>query len=71
MRSLQSVPRIRRTVWDGASGDSINHFLNGAPPALEGFGSRVVEKGETPVGKPYQPAIDFQSAYRKAWGITN
>ncbi|WP_310963918.1 sugar ABC transporter substrate-binding protein [Nocardioides terrisoli] len=57
--------------WMGyAFADAINRYLNGAPQAPEGFGTRVVEKGEAPSSGPYAAALDFKAAYRKAWGLT-
>ncbi|WP_456696235.1 sugar ABC transporter substrate-binding protein [Aeromicrobium sp. P5_D10] len=55
--------------WVGwALADAANRYLNGAPQAPQGFGSRVVEKGEVPAGGSYVAGVDFKAAYRQAWG---
>lgn len=57
--------------WVGwALGDTINRYLDGAPLAPEGFGTRVIEQGQAPSGDSYEPAVDFKAAYLKAWGIS-
>jgi ribose transport system substrate-binding protein len=57
--------------WIGwALADSINRLLNDSPQVAEGFGARVIEKGENPADGAYQAKVDFQSAYKQAWGIT-
>ena len=61
----------RSSEWIGwALADSINRLLNNSPQVPEGYGSRVIEKGENPSGQAYQAKFDFQSAYKKAWGVT-
>lgn len=49
--------------------DSINRLLNDSPQVAQGFGTRVVEKGDSSA-ETYQAQVDFQDAYKQAWGIT-
>lgn len=57
--------------WVGwALADVANRYLNGAPQAPQGFGSRVVEKGDVPADGGYVAGVDFKAAYRQAWDVS-
>jgi len=61
-------------AWDGWAGvDALIRLLDGKPPQPAGIGMQVVDrdKGMPQGGAPfaYKPAVDFESAYRAAWGV--
>jgi ribose transport system substrate-binding protein len=52
--------------------DNLNRFFTGQPPAPEGVGFRIIDKGHNmmPPGKDYATPIDYRAAYKALWGLT-
>jgi ribose transport system substrate-binding protein len=58
--------------WTGyAAIDSLNSVFNGTPPQDSGIGYRLIDREHNlPLpGQGYESAVDYQSAYKRAWGI--
>jgi ribose transport system substrate-binding protein len=58
--------------WTGyAAVDSLNSIFNGQKPQDAGIGWRLIDRDHNlpPVGKGYESAKDFRTAYKKAWGV--
>ena len=59
-------------VWFGwASVDELNRSFAGQPPVSEGLGlpARRLQAQPAAAGQPYQPKIDYVSAYKSAWHV--
>lgn len=64
-------------VWEGyAALDAINRLLHGQEPHdgvafPSGIGLQLFTKSRNlpPAGERFSPAVDFEAAYRKAWGV--
>ena len=59
-------------VWFGwASVDELNRSFAGQQPVSEGLGYQLVDSKHNlpPAGQPYQPKIDYVSAYKSAWHV--
>jgi ribose transport system substrate-binding protein len=58
-----------RMAW--AALDEINRFLQGQPPAPEGFGVAVLTKthGLPPEGQDYETKEPYKEEYEKLWGV--
>jgi ribose transport system substrate-binding protein len=59
------------TPWGGwGSVDEAIRVLNGEQPVVEGDGLQVVDKDHNlPDSGDYTGGVDFQAAYKKAWGV--
>jgi ribose transport system substrate-binding protein len=58
--------------WIGfAAIDELNRAFAGQPSVPEGLGFAAIDKqhGLPPVGKDYEPPVNFESAYKKLWGV--
>lgn len=57
-------------AWEGwAAIDALNRMLAGQEPANSGIGIQLYDaEHNTPESGPYEPPIDFRSAYLKSWG---
>lgn len=58
--------------WTGwAAVDALNSVLHGQAPRDGGMALRLIDRDHNlpPVGKGYEPSVDFRSAYKKAWGL--
>jgi ribose transport system substrate-binding protein len=58
--------------WTGwAAVDALNSVLQGQAPRDGGMGLKLIDREHNlpPVGKGYEPAVDFRAAYKLAWGL--
>jgi ribose transport system substrate-binding protein len=62
---------IAPSDWTGwAAVDTMNSLFTKAPIADSGLGWQLVDKGHNlPPAGAFVPAVDFKSAYKKAWGV--
>jgi ribose transport system substrate-binding protein len=59
-------------MWGGWHAmDSLNRIFNGEEPAESGIGIQAYDKDHgMPEGDgPFKPTVDYEAAYRKAWGV--
>src|SRR5205823_17486 len=50
--------------------DGLNRVLNGLKPQNSGVGWQLVTKDKNlPSSGPWNPPVDYQSVYRKLWGL--
>jgi len=58
-------------AWEGyAAMDGLNRIFNGDKPVGSGIGLQLYDKDHNvPASGGYEPPVDFQAAFRKAWGI--
>lgn len=66
-----SAVNIISSEWVGwAAVDTLNSVFNGQQPVDSGIGWALADSGHNlPSSGPYVPSIDYQSAYKKAWGV--
>ncbi|HKT03278.1 MAG TPA: substrate-binding domain-containing protein [Rugosimonospora sp.] len=52
--------------------DEAIRVLNGQQPEVEGDGLQVIDADHNlpAAGQAYQPPVDFETAYKKAWGVS-
>jgi ribose transport system substrate-binding protein len=59
-------------AWTGyASVDTLNSVFYGQKPQDSGIGWKLIDREHNlpPPGKGYEPAQDFRTAYKRAWGL--
>lgn len=58
-------------AWNGwGSIDTINRIFQGEEPVETGIGWQILDKDHNmPSGKSYVPPVDYEAAYKKAWGV--
>jgi ribose transport system substrate-binding protein len=71
-QGLQSMPSYDANWIAWATIDEINRLFNHKPLVPEGVGVRLVDATHNmpPAGKDYTSPIDYASAYKKAWGLS-
>lgn len=59
-------------AWNGwAAVDTMNRVLQGEEPVETGIGWQIVDREHNlPEGDEYKPPVDYESAYKKAWGVS-
>ena len=60
------------SAWTGwAAVDALNSVFHGQPPRDGGMALKLIDREHNlpPVGKGYEPSVDFETAYKKAWGV--
>ncbi len=57
--------------WEGWSEiDALNRIFNRQRPVSSGIGIQIYDKEHnTPPSGPWKPPVDYEAAYRKAWGV--
>lgn len=57
--------------WEGwAAIDGLNRLIAGGKPANSGIGVQLFDaEHNVPASGPFEPPIDFQSAYKASWGV--
>ncbi|WP_166459529.1 sugar ABC transporter substrate-binding protein [Amycolatopsis pithecellobii] len=58
-------------AWAGV--DTLNRVFHGEPAVPQGIGFRLIDKDHNmaPGGQDYQTPVDYQSVYKKSWGVTS
>ena len=71
-QGLESMPSYSADWIAWATIDEINRLFNSKPLVPEGVGVRLVDATHNlpPKGKDYQTPVDYASAYKKAWGLS-
>jgi ribose transport system substrate-binding protein len=69
---LQAMPSYDAKWIAWATIDEINRVFNDEPLVPEGIGVRLVDATHNmpPEGEDYSSPIDYESAYKKAWGLS-
>jgi ribose transport system substrate-binding protein len=69
---LQAMPSYSARWIAWATIDEINRIFNHKPLVPEGIGIRLVDATHNmpPKGQDYDSPIDYESAYRNAWGLS-
>jgi ribose transport system substrate-binding protein len=71
-QGVASFVNIASPEWTGwAAVDTLNSVLTDVPVVSSGVGFTIVTKDDAPAGKgsTFSDLPDYQSAYRKAWGL--
>lgn len=56
--------------WIGwGAADMINRYFNHAPNVPQGIGVRLIDRSNVPASGGYVSPIDFEAAYKQAWGV--
>ena len=73
LRAGQGVNAVNITPsdWTGwAAVDTLNSLFSGSEPVDSGLGWQLVDEDHNlPASGPFVPSVDFQAAYKKAWGV--